>query len=293
MSDQRYGVVVNSAGGSADDDRLAAVRAVFEDAGVEHRLYRADGDPTEDAEQAVRDGCTALVVGGGDGTVGSVAAVALAACLPLGVLPMGTLNHFSRDLGLPDDPAEAAAVALAGHTRHVDVGCAGDLVFVNNVSVGAYARMVAHRESLEGDVGKLRGGIAAVRAVFPYRPVPVEITVDGESISTDATIVFFGNNEYVVEEGRFTRERLDGGELSVYVLRAPHLWDVLRIAFRIARDRIGRERDLVHRTGKQVTLSIGRPSILLAHDGEVTEQPTPLEVTVTPGALRVFVPAAD
>ena len=64
------GVVVNSAGGSADDDRLAAVLAVFEEAGVDHRVHRADGDPTEEAQQAVKDGCTVLVVGGGDGTVG-------------------------------------------------------------------------------------------------------------------------------------------------------------------------------------------------------------------------------
>jgi diacylglycerol kinase family enzyme len=289
----RFGVILNRSGGSADDERVTAVLEELERAAVDHRVYRPDGDPSDDARRAIADGCTALVVGGGDGSVGAVAGVAVEARVPLGVLPLGTLNHFARDLGVPTDPAEAVGVILSGGLAKVDVCCIGDVVFVNNASVGTYARIVARRERLEDSTGKLRAALAAVRAVFPHRPAPVTIEIDGESISTDATIVFFGNNDYVVADGRFTRESIDQGVISVYAMRAPHVWDLLRIAFRIARDRIGRERDLVHRTGRSVRLSVARPSVLVAHDGEVEALPTPLDITVRPGVLRVFVPPDD
>jgi diacylglycerol kinase family enzyme len=285
-----FGLLVNANGGSANGDRIAAARTALDEAAAGHRLYEFEGDPTQTARRALGDGCTTLVACGGDGSVSAVAAVVVEAGITLGVVPMGTLNHFAKDLGIPDDPTDAVGVLVAGHRRQVDVGMAGDVLFVNNASVGSYARLVAHRERLQEQMSKPRATLSAMRQVFPHRPTPIDLDVDGERISILATLVFFGNNEYVVQDGRFTRASLDDGLISVYALHAERKRDLLRIAFRIARDRIGREHDLVHRTGSRITLTTPGATTLFAHDGEVDPIGTPLQIASKPGALTVLAP---
>jgi diacylglycerol kinase family enzyme len=88
----------------------------------------------------------AIVVGGGDGSVGTVAGVLAGTGVPLGVLPLGTLNHFAKDLGIPTDLAGAVAVIAAGQTRDVDIAEVNGKPFVNNSSIGLYPHMVIHRD---------------------------------------------------------------------------------------------------------------------------------------------------
>jgi diacylglycerol kinase family enzyme len=286
-----FAVLVNRSGGSSDADRRAALEAALDDAGLTYRIHEFEGDPADAAREAVDEGCGALVAGGGDGTIGSVAAVAVEAGLPFGVVPLGTFNNFARDLGVPLDPAEAVAVLAAGRTRKVDLGRIGETVFVNNASIGAYATLVVHRERAESDAPKWRAAITAARTVFPYRPDRVTIHVDDEEIDLVATLVFIGNNEYVVDGRRFTRERLDQGELVLYAIRADRVRDAARVAYRIARGHLDRERDVVHRTGRRIRISTRSRTVLVAHDGEVERMPVPLELTTSPGALEVYSPA--
>ena len=79
----------------------------------------------DQARAAVEGGCRIAVAAGGDGTVNAVATAVLGRDVPLGVLPMGTLNHFAKDLGLPLDPAAAVRVMVQGTVRRVDVGVGG------------------------------------------------------------------------------------------------------------------------------------------------------------------------
>ena len=91
--------------------------------------------------QAKRGEIDAIVVGGGDGSVRTVAGVLADTGVPLGVLPLGTLNHFAKDLGIPLKVEQAAAAIAAGHTRNVDIAEVNGKTFINNSSIGIYPYM--------------------------------------------------------------------------------------------------------------------------------------------------------
>src|ERR687898_31692 len=105
-------------------------------------------EPGEDARhaalEAAEEGVESLAVAGGDGSVAAVAGVAVQRNLPLVVVPMGTLNHFARDLGLDVSRPLTALDAFASghHERRVDVGRVNGRPFINNVSLGVYAEML-------------------------------------------------------------------------------------------------------------------------------------------------------
>ena len=168
--------------------------------GIETQVLREGEDPFELARRA---DASALGMAGGDGSLAPVAAAALERDLPFVCVPFGTYNHFAWDAGLDRDDPLGALDAFGARERRVDVGRAGDDgVFLNTVSFGLYAALVAEEDRVGTRVG------AAARLVF--RPKEVHLRIDGEPVT--ARIVVVGNNEYrlhPLEVGR--RPRLDGG----------------------------------------------------------------------------------
>src|SRR5436853_79296 len=124
-----------------DDPSPEEVAAEAEKLGVEVHLLEKGEDP---AELARASGAPTLGIAGGDG---SLAAVAVETDATFVCVPFGTRNHFARDVGLHrDDPLAALRAFAGGIERRVDVGRAGDRLFLNNVSFGVYARLVHRRE---------------------------------------------------------------------------------------------------------------------------------------------------
>ena len=135
MRPMRVMAIVNSGAGSGSAGEIDAekLRKLFLDAGIEADVRIVPGDQVgEAAEEAVRSGVDAVVAGGGDGTIRAVAAHLAGGPIPLGVLPVGTLNHFARDLGIPLDLPEAVGVIAQGAIHDLDVGEVNGEVFVNN-----------------------------------------------------------------------------------------------------------------------------------------------------------------
>ena len=110
------------------------------------RLLRPGEDAAAVAAEAA-SGAKAVGMAGGDGSLAAVAEVAIERDLPFVCVPFGTRNHFARDLGLDRRDPVAALEAFAGEERRVDVGRAGERLFLNNVSIGAYASLVHGREA--------------------------------------------------------------------------------------------------------------------------------------------------
>lgn len=182
-------LVVNPRAASADEDALRQAAAAR---GIETRVVGPGDDPAELAR-----GSAAGILGaaGGDGTLSAVAAVAAERGAPFFCVPAGTRNHFARDAGYDlGDPEAALAVVEGGRERHVDVGYAGERLFLNNISIGVYAHLV-------------RRGL---RALIGHRPTPV--TLDGAPVT--APVILVANNAYRLD-GK--RERLDEGLLHLYV----------------------------------------------------------------------------
>src|SRR5512138_2414359 len=146
---QRITVLLNPHAGSKEDGAVQRVAAAFRDAGASDVDLRViDGTLVGTAaRQAVARGSTVVVAGGGDGTVSAAASMLVDTDAALGVLPLGTLNHFAKDVGMPLAVDEAARTIVAGRAVRVDVGEVNGRSFINNASVGIYASLIAEREA--------------------------------------------------------------------------------------------------------------------------------------------------
>jgi len=217
------------------------------------------------AEIALRSSASVLGVAGGDGSLAPVAQVALERDAAFVCIPFGTRNHFARDLGLDRDEPIAALRAFDGVEQHVDVGRADDRLFLNNVSLGIYARLVHRREGNR----RRREAFARVRAwvILLSHRERLGITVDGDPV--ESRLVLVANNAYVLELPSLgARERLDEGKLHLY---APGSDPAERIAGRFV-----------------VDAAVGR--LEAAVDGEPEVLKMPIEFRIEPRALRVLVP---
>jgi diacylglycerol kinase family enzyme len=236
----------------------------------------------------------AVVVAGGDGTVNSAASALAGGSKPLGVLPMGTLNHFARDIGLPSD-AEGAAAALAfGHWKAVDVGEVNGRVFVNNCSIGLYPEAVQRREERQERGEKKWPAMArALREALRSLPV-VRLTLraDDRVLRVATPLLLVGNNRYETELLKLgRREALDEGRLWVYLSRARGTRGVLRLALRTLLNRLEETHDFESlSTGSlEVEDRRRRRHLATALDGEIVKLESPLKMKIRPLALRVLV----
>jgi diacylglycerol kinase family enzyme len=289
-------IIMNAGSGRGGSFEAARrIETLLAEAGRPGRLTlaRHGRDIGPAAERAVERGTSGLVAAGGDGTVNTVAKVAIEAGVPLGVLPQGTLNHFAKDLGVPTDLDGALAVVLAGHTRQVDVGEVCGRIFVNNSSLGVYPRIVRLRErfGVRGPA-KWLAALWATLAVLRRHPFAgVRLVVDGEPVLRRTPFVFVGNNEYRMEGlGAGTRETLDRGVLALYVMNASGRRSLVWLGFQVLLGRTARLRELDTFLLTEATVEVRRGSIGVALDGEVVELRPPLVYRSRPGALRVFAP---
>jgi diacylglycerol kinase family enzyme len=246
------------------------LRLAAEELGVRVHLLGEGDDLPALARAANAD---VLGMAGGDGSLGAVAQVAVERDVPFVVVPFGTRNHFARDLGLDrDDPLAALHAFGDGVERRLDVGYVGDRLFLNNVSLGLYARLVHRREHRR----RRREALARLRALLLTirdRRRRQRFTVDGEEVR--ARLVLVANNDYSLDLLSLgERERLDEGRLHLYI---PH--GLRRITWE-------------ERSCTKLEIGSPLPRVRAAVDGEPVELDTPLDFRIEPLALRVLVPRA-
>jgi diacylglycerol kinase family enzyme len=246
--------------------------------------------------RAKRGEIDAIVIGGGDGSVRSAASVLAGSPVPLGVLPLGTLNHFAKDLGIPMQVAEAAAAIAAGRTRFVDIAEVNGETFINNSSIGVYPYMVIDRERRRAR-DRLAKWMAMLPAFFRMmRHFPrrrLRISAEGFARPYRTPCLFVGNNEYGME--LFTvrrRHRLDTGKLWFYVVKPREplefFWMVCRLCF----GRMDQARDLDTFELAEAEVSAKTSRLPVALDGDVQIMHTPLRYRSRPRALTVIVAEA-
>lgn len=290
-------VIINERSGTAaGPDAGAEIQTLFARAGVQARLERVrePGDIAARARQAASRGDT-LVAAGGDGTVGSVAGVAVETTATFGVLPMGTLNHFAKDAGLPLDLEGAVSVIVAGHVRLLDVGDVNGRIFVNNSSVGLYPRMVLERkaEQRRGHRKWTAFAIAMVRTWRDYRMVVARLVVDGKGAVVRTPFIFVGNNQYHAEGFQLGgRSRLDEGRLSIFVAPDAGRFEILTLPLRALINRLSSIAPFVAFQSETVAVDMSRRRVGVALDGEVAILQAPLVYRVRPRALRTLVAAS-
>lgn len=290
--------LINREGGSTDaDDDGTRVRVgeALSRAGISGSVELvAGGKLGAGAAAAVREGARLVIVGGGDGSISAAAGALAGSEAALGVLPLGTLNHFTRDLGIPDDLGEAAAVIAAAKTRTIDIAEVNGRAFVNNAAIGLYPLMLVDRESQQHRLGRskrLAMLVAALRTMTRFHAHRLRLGADGGEARVDTPLLFVGNNEYRLSlPGAGRRESLDGGQLCVMVMRSKSLPGFLAATFR-ALAGISREDDMVRLDEvRQLKVDSARRRLTLAIDGETVEMRPPLTFRIRPRALKVLAP---
>ena len=291
-------VIVNlTAGLGHSEDGAERLREAFARHGVEARVLtaRAGHEVEELVEKALASGAKLVVAGGGDGTISAVAAHLRSTDVALGILPIGTLNHFARDLGIPADLEEAVRTVAAGRRIAVDVGEVNGRPFINNASLGMYPDIVRDRTRQQRRLGrgKYWAMLWATLAVLRRSPfLKLHLDIHGETRECRSPFVFIGNNDYVMEGFAIgQRTSVRDGCLSIYTTQRCGRWGLLRLAIRALLGRLRQADDFSMQRAERLTIDSRRRRMLVATDGEVRALDTPLEFRVLPGALQVIVPA--
>src|SRR4051794_29879914 len=222
----RVPVLINRGGGAAAADSQIAEKAAaaLAAAGLQVEVELVDGGECDVRCRAIAErGDPLLIVGGGDGTIAAAASALVGTNTLLGILPLGTLNHFARDLEIPTVLDEAAKLIAARTERRVDVAEMNDRIFINNSAIGLYPLMVVDRDLQRRHLGRskrLAMIVASLRTLARFNHQRLTLTVNDQKARIDTPLLFVGNNEYRTDiGGAGRRESLAQGELSVYVMR--------------------------------------------------------------------------
>jgi len=245
------------------------------------------------AKAALAERPQAIVAGGGDGTISGVAGVLARADVPLGVLPLGTLNHFAKDLRIPTSIEGAVKIIAAGHVSTIDLASVNDRIFINNSSIGLYPQVVRDRDEQRLRLGRgklLATLIATLNAMRRFPALHVRIGVENKSVLRRTPFVFVGNNRYEMSLMSVRgRQRFDEGLLSLYVTNRTGRFGMLRLALRALFGRLEQARDFDSIYLPELWIETGKRRLHVALDGEVENLSPPLHYRSVPGALKVFV----
>jgi diacylglycerol kinase family enzyme len=164
-------------------------------------------------------------------------------------------------------------------------------LFLNNAALGVYARFVAEREKIQPTIGKFpAAGIVSIKLFLRHQNYRLGFNIDGHKIERTTPLVFIGNNQYQIDRLGFpARTNLEGGKLSLYVLRRAGRRQLAKLAWRTT---VGKDEppEIVEAfTPKQVTVTSRRHrTMLVALDGEVSRMKLPLKVEMNSKNLRVL-----
>jgi diacylglycerol kinase family enzyme len=291
-------VVLNAhSGAGCGPERAQELRELLAGVGIGAEVLLAQGgeDLLGGTERAVAAGTRLVIAAGGDGTQSAVASRLVGTDAVQGVLPMGTLNHFAKDLGIPLKLEDAVRTLAQGRVLQVDVGEVNDRVFINNSSLGLYPQIVRERELQQLHLGKRRWRAlaSAVLHATEGRPgLAVRVQAAGQEQVRRTPFVFVGNNRYTMEGFRIgARNSLQAGELALYLGRRTGRLGLVWLALRALARRLDQAKDFDMLTGGDFLVETRAARLRVANDGEVTMMDTPLRYRVRPAALRVMVPA--
>lgn len=264
--------------------------------GVEARLVHPDAnkDLAAVAHEAAAGSEEVIVAGGGDGTISAVAGILAGTRKILGVLPLGTLNHFAKDLGIARDLPAAVQVIVRRHVAEVDVGEVNGRVFINNSSLGIYPHIVARREAQQDQLGRAKWPAfiwATVQAFHRFPFLHLRITIEGKHLERRSAFLFIGNNEYEIAGFKLGgRTCMNAGKLGLYLTHRTGRLGLFRLGFNALVGRLNQAEDFDSFCVEEATIEARKPRLLVATDGEVTSLQTPLHYRIRPRALRVLVP---
>ncbi len=289
---RRVHVIVNPASGRPKPI-LHTLNRVFNKAEVDWdiSLTKARGDAERFSKEAVAKGVDIIAVYGGDGSVMEVAQGLLGSPVPMAILPGGSANLMSVELGIPKDLEKAAEIAADpdSPTRQVDVGLLGKNYFLLRVGMGFAARKVAYADrSLKNRYGVLAYSVAAVKSIKDTKSAHYRITLDGQQVEADGVTCLIDNAGNMGIQGFSPAKniRVDDGLLDVLLVGSKGLGNVFSSGAALLE---GDKSELFieHWQARQIAIEVDPPQPVQV-DGEMVGD-TPISAEILPGALKVVV----
>jgi len=259
--------------------------------GIEPIVLEPGDDLLELAENAIARGAEVIGMAGGDGSQALVATVAARREVAHVCIPAGTRNHFALDLGVDRDDVVGALDAFTdGVERRIDLARVNDRVFVNNASLGVYAKVVqseAYRDAKLETWTNMLPDLLGPDA----EPIDLEFTAPDGTHYDDAPLVLVSNNPYELTHlsGAGTRERIDKGMLGIVVARVRSPADVSKLSALELVGQAGRFPGLLSWSAREFEVR-SRSPVEIGLDGEALVLDPPLRFASMPGALRVRLP---
>ncbi len=291
MSARKVHVIVNPASGQPKPI-LHTLNAVFGKQGVEWDVFitKAYGDAQRFTKAAVAAGVDVVAVFGGDGTVMEVAKALHNTPVPMAILPGGTANLLSVELGIPKDLNQAATIAARPDSpvRAVDMGKIGDDYFILRVGLGFPALKVKYADrKLKNRFGILAYSIAGMKAIKDTQKVQYSLNLDGQVYEVEGLACLIDNaGNMGIQSATHSRQiSVDDGLLDVLIVRDTALIDLLTKGAIVDQPR---EQMFYHWQARQISVDAD-PVQPIQVDGEIGWQ-TPVAISVIPGAVRVLVP---
>jgi YegS/Rv2252/BmrU family lipid kinase len=270
-----------------------AMESAAAEAGLEIVAIERGADCFREVRERMARGVRLFVAAGGDGTVHYVMQALVNNDAELGVIPLGTYNHFARDLGIPLDWRQALDVALSGERAQIDTARINDRFFVNNVSIGLYPELVARREEHGRDYPRWKARLYALFTTLrKYPHVTLNVEAEYHHLAIRTHLFMVSNNHYDLEKFGVEafRANMSEGRIAVYWL--PHA-SRARLMRYVARYLAGRVREIPgfrSFRSTRVRVQTSRDHLKVGVDGEVFTMSTPLVITTVPQSLVVRVP---
>ena len=305
---ERSAVLVNRKSGTVRSMGEEAVKALITQgfAAAQNTtplILFLEGDEIDNAVRKLlaEAGIRRIIVGGGDGTVTSVAGLLAGTDVALGILPLGTMNLLAKAVGIPAGLTEAVTALQHAEVRPVDAARAGERLFLHHVSFGIQPRMVRIREKL-GYSSRMTKILAGARAllgvVFKAQSQRLTLEIDGRSLKLKTPALIVSNNLY--EDSLWLKQaQLDQGVLGLYSLAPMSCWAFFGLALDLLRGRWRNNLNVREDAGRSVTIWKHRRfggmsrNIQATIDGELTLLPLPLTLSTEPGIMRMLVPVTS
>lgn len=212
----------------------------------------------------------------------------------MGILHLGTLNHFARDLGTPLRLEKAVDLLAKGRTRRVDLGSMNGSVFINNSAIGLYPLMVLDRESQHWRLGRskrLAMVVAFLKVLARFDHHSLVFKANDATRAVTTPLLFIGNNDYELKIGRAGKRRsLADGHLCVFVMRSNSRIGLVTGALKALFNRSNADDMLKLEDVTRLVVNSRKSALQLSMDGEVRTVEPPLEFRIRPGALKVVLP---
>lgn len=300
MPHPRYHILMNPNSGSAEANGLTPE-------GLAGRLLAAGYDAVVDADaetpfeeriaKALASDAEVIVAAGGDGTATALAAALLGSGKTLAVLPLGTANLLARDLAIPLDVDEWIEALGDMQPHHIDVCDVNGIVFLHKAVIGVIPELAAGREHIRGEGFAAKLGFLGycMRRVARARRFALEIgTETGETRIERVQAIAVASNAYDEGFGRvFSRERLDTGRLTLYLVRHLTLTDMLRLSMGMLAGHWRDDDALAIETARSLTIASKKPRLQAMIDGEVMSIEAPLRFSIHPQSLPILAPVPE